>query len=88
MRWQGTVRARTWAIRNFGTILLVAILVCLPAGKAGAADQETIKFRWAFGALTQSGTDPKLEVVGSNTVLKTGDQLKMMVELQNECYVY
>lgn len=82
------VKARTWALQNFGAILLAAILVSLSAGNVCAADLETIKFRWAFGALTQSGTDPKLEVVGSNAVLKTGDQLKMMVELENECYVY
>jgi hypothetical protein len=88
MGWHGTMMARTRVFRNLGAMLLVAILAFLPAAGANGADQDTIKFRWAFGALTQSGTDPKLIVLGSNSVLKTGDQLKMMVELENECYVY
>jgi hypothetical protein len=88
MRLHGTVKVRRWVSLKFGAILLVAILVSLPAGKASAADQEMIKFRWAFGALTQSGVEPRLEAIGSNSVLRTGDQLKMMVELQSGCFVY
>jgi hypothetical protein len=77
---------RLWRI--CGWIMLLAMLVCWPAGSTRAGDRETIKFRWAFGALTQSGAEQRLEVVGSHSVLKTGDQLKMMVELQSDCYVY
>jgi hypothetical protein len=88
MRLHHTMKTRAWALRYFGAILLVAVLVSLPAHKVSASDQEMIKFRWAFGALTQSGAEARLETVGSSAVLKTGDQLKMMVELQSDCYVY
>jgi hypothetical protein len=47
-----------------------------------------VAFRWAFGALVGRGADEKLMAVTQDTVLETGDELKMMVELQRQCYVY
>jgi hypothetical protein len=76
------------ALRNSVFALLVAIFVCWPVRNVKAGDQEMIKFRWAFGALKQSETELRLEALGSNSVLKTGDQLKMMVELQSGGFVY
>ena len=47
-----------------------------------------VDFRWAFAAKTshdgKSGTQP----VTQDMALKSGDQLKMMVELQRKCFVY
>ena len=65
-----------------------------PAGHAGPAavlaQQETqagnVAFRWSFGALV--GKDKKFVPITRDTALSTGDEIKMMVELQQECYVY
>ena len=75
-------------LRSSVFVLLLINFACWPVCHLMAGEQETIKFRWAFGALKQSETELTLEALGSNSVLKTGDQLKMMVELQSDCYVY
>ncbi|MCX7984564.1 MAG: DUF4384 domain-containing protein [Bacteroidetes bacterium] len=45
-----------------------------------------INFDWAFGALV--GQEKSFVTITRDTVLKSGDELKMMVRLQSECYVY
>lgn len=52
-----------------------------------SSDPEVI-FRWAFAAM--SGQDGKQNMlpVNQDMALKSGDQLKMMVELERRCFVY
>lgn len=50
--------------------------------------QELVCFRWAFGALVGTDKDRRLVAVTRDTVLKSGDQLKMLVELKERCFVY
>ncbi len=88
MRRDREVKGLKRVLRNCGFVLLLATLVSWPAGAWGAGAKAKIKFRWAFGAIRQSETDLKLETIGSNSVLKTGDQLKMMVELESAGFVY
>jgi hypothetical protein len=76
------------ALRHSGPAMLFVVLLMCSGVSWCADDQGTVKFRWAFGALKQSGSDLKLETVGSRSVLKSGDQLKMMVNLESECFVY
>lgn len=45
-----------------------------------------VAFRWSFGAMV--GKDKKFVPITKDTVLKTGDEIKMMVELKENCYVY
>ena len=55
------------------------------------AEDKSVKnvyFKWAFGAVVGSSADRKLIQITSDTTLKTGDQLKMLVELQKKCFVY
>jgi hypothetical protein len=73
---------------HVGSLVLLFVLAFWPLPASGADAQGAVKFRWAFGALRESGTEIKLEAVANNAVLKTGDQLKMMVELQSDCFVY
>ena len=47
---------------------------------------ENVAFRWSFGALV--GKDKKFVPISRDTVLKTGDEIKMMIELKQDCYVY
>jgi hypothetical protein len=47
-----------------------------------------VDFRWAFAALSiQDGKNSMLPVT-QDMVLQSGDQIKMMVELQRRCFVY
>lgn len=50
--------------------------------------QDLVRFRWAFGAIIGSKNDQRLVAITRDTILKTGDQLKMLVELQKKCFVY
>jgi hypothetical protein len=72
------------------TVLLLGWMLPLNAQNVGAAQEEAknISFRWAFGALTGTDKNAKLEPITRDTALTTGDRLKMMVELQKECFVY
>ena len=66
---------------QFGFLLSPAV------PRAQQAEPEVV-FKWAFGVLTGQGDQQKLEAVTKDTILNTGDQFKMMVELQHKCYVY
>lgn len=55
------------------------------------AEQEKEKnvcFRWAFGAMIGSEDDRRLVAITRDTILRTGDQLKMLVEFQKKGFVY
>ena len=50
--------------------------------------EENISFRWAFGAMVGPENDRRLVAITRDTTLKTGDQLKLLVELKKKCFVY
>ncbi len=77
-----------WVKRGCCLFLVAGLLAAVPEVTAGAGEQDLVKLRWAFGALTDDGTTLKLESIGTSSTLKTGDQLKMMVERQSDCFVY
>lgn len=43
---------------------------------------------WAFGAIRASSNPPKVEQVGAQTVLSSGDKLKIMIQIKKICFVY
>jgi hypothetical protein len=47
-----------------------------------------VDFRWAFAAMSVQDGKNSLLPVTQDMVLKSGDQIKMMVELQRRCFVY
>lgn len=47
-----------------------------------------VDFRWAFAAASIRDGISSAQPVAQDMVLKSGDQLKMMVELQRRCFVY
>jgi hypothetical protein len=55
---------------------------------ATAQEAANVHFRWAFGALVGGENPPRLVAITQDTTLKTGDQLKMLVELNKPCFVY
>ncbi len=74
----------------FSFILFLAILLIdlTILTNESTSDDQNISFRWAFGALTGPQDDRELIPVTKDTVLYSGDQFKIMIELQSECYVY
>jgi hypothetical protein len=53
-----------------------------------AADEENVSFVWAFEALVAEGNVTKQVPIRADIQLKTGDQLKMFIELRKPCFVY
>ena len=56
--------------------------------KAGRGSDDEVRFRWAFGAVVGMEEGRKFEAITKDTALKTGDRLKMLVEVQSRCFVY
>lgn len=81
----GTLR---FLVRMLGISAALVILLGHLCSNADAVEKERKdpKFRWALGAL--HGTAPKVEPLRGTSVLKSGDKLKVMVELRRKCFVY
>lgn len=78
-------------------VLIITILSAFVVGFKSAGNppevspayqqaESNIGFEWAFGALV--GDDKQFVPVTRDTVLKTGEEIKLMVKLTKECYVY
>src|SRR5689334_5445331 len=78
-----------WAVVLW-TVLGVSLLhPGLPGTDRGQAqDVDRVKFLWAFEALVSDGNVTKQVPIREDMTLKTGDQLKMFVELRKPCFVY
>ena len=82
------MRAKAW----------IQVCICLgvlfsAAMGAGAdpvvrAEKDSVRFRWAFGALVGPEGDRELVPVLRDTALAEGDELKIMVEPEETCFVY
>jgi len=57
----------------------------LPSGPAAYPE---VDFRWAFAAKTSHDGKSSTQPVTQDMALKSGDQVKMMVELQRKCFIY
>ncbi len=80
------------------SILLFAVIVsCVAVGFKFDVIQEqppsaiqqaegNIEFEWAFGAIV--GKNKTLVSITRDTILKSGEEIKMMVKLNKECFVY
>lgn len=73
------------------TLLLVVFCVVLlgvPRINAEQKDEKNVCFRWAFGGIVRSEHGLEFVSITRDTTLKTGDQLKLFVELEKKCFVY
>lgn len=58
---------------------------------SAAQDEDNVSFSWAFGALVKEGkegNDRKLVAITSDTTLRTGDRLKILLSPKSNCFVY
>jgi hypothetical protein len=80
-------------------ILLTVVLSCLVVGfRYGEQPQATVPtvqqnpsnigFEWALGVLQVKGDQEHLIPITRDTALKSGDEIKMLVKLTKECFVY
>jgi uncharacterized protein DUF4384 len=76
----------------FFLLNIMFALLCLTNLKPalGEADNNNanICFQWAFGALVEEESNRKLISVTPNSILKTGDELKIYIKLECKCFVY
>jgi hypothetical protein len=73
------------------SILLITFCFLLFWSSGAAAEQKeenNVCFCWAFGAMVGSENDRRLVAITRDTTLKTGDQIKLLVELKKKCFVY
>jgi hypothetical protein len=77
----------------FLTVLLGCFAVGFRVHEQPAPDELTVQqnesnigFEWAFGALV--GKSKIMVPIMRDTVLKSGEEIKMMVKLTKDCYVY
>ena len=76
------------ALASFLLVVFCFVLSGNPGANGEQKGDKNVCFRWAFGAIVGAENDRKLVVITRNTALKTGDQFKMFVELQNKCFAY
>jgi len=72
-------------------VSLVAFCLLLSLSPKANAEQKEDKgviFRWAFGAIVGPENDRELVAITRDMELKTGDQIKMYLELEKKCFVY
>ena len=72
----------------FFAISLFSLLSSQGKAIAEQKGEDAVSFRWAFGAIVGSTDDRRLVAITRDTVLKTGDRLKLLLQLKNRCFVY
>ena len=78
-----------WVVCSCVIIVVLLMVSGLPrAARAQASDEDKVSFVWAFHALVMEGNVTKQVPIKEDIKLKTGDQLKMFVELRKPCFVY
>ncbi len=70
-------------MKRFATLVLSLTLIVL---SARAQSDENVSFQWAFGAIT--GETDTFVSITRDTSLQSGDDIKMLVNLQRPCFVY
>jgi len=55
---------------------------------SGRSSDPEVAFRWAFAAISEQDAKQSMLPVTQDMALKSGDQVKMMVELERKCFVY
>ena len=78
-----------WVVYVCTAVILSLMVPGVPGtANAQASDENNVSFVWAFEALVAEGTVTKQVQIKEDMKLKTGDQLKMFVELRKPCFVY
>jgi uncharacterized protein DUF4384 len=68
--------------------LLAILLITLVQPLHGQQAAGTVRFRFAFGALTGAGNNQSLVRITEDTHLKTGDKIKLIAEMEQTGFIY
>lgn len=82
------MQRHSWILVPFLFGLFLLLWVPCRAVYAGDKGETHIRFHWAFEAMVGPDSGPKSVSITRDTTLKTGDRIKMMIELQKKCFVY
>lgn len=82
------MKNRRSAFLNFLPVALCLLFLGNQVAEAEEKQENNICFRWAFGAMVGPENDRRLVAITRDTTLKTGDRLKLFVELKKECFIY
>src|SRR4030095_2083551 len=78
-----------WVVYVCTAVVLSLMVPGLPGtASSQASEEDKVGFVWAFEALVAEGNVTKQVPIKEDMKLKTGDQLKMFVELRKPCFVY
>ena len=66
----------------------ILIAVVLVTSLSSAQEKPNVNFEWAFATLSTAGKESTLVPIVRDTTLQTGDQIRMMVRLKTECFIY
>ncbi|MCU0564360.1 MAG: DUF4384 domain-containing protein [Desulfobacterales bacterium] len=77
-------------VHGFRTVVIIAVLAALlaPPELSGAQSAPELRFLLSFGAVTGPEDKPKLVAVQNETVLRSGDRLKLFIEPKTGMSVY
>jgi hypothetical protein len=67
---------------------LIFISVVVLVSFVEAQEKSNVGFEWSFATLSTAGKESTLVPVVRDTTLQTGDQIKMMVKLKTDCFIY
>ncbi len=74
-------------ITLFGLFLLFQFHTVIHAQETATQQDANVQFQWAFGALKKADGS-KFEAITKDTDLKTGDQIKFFLKVNDNCFVY
>ena len=78
-----------WVVCLWAVVIASLMLPGMPGmASAQSPDDNNVNFLWAFEALVAEGNLTKQMPITEDVTLKTGDQVKMFVELRKPCFVY
>ncbi|MFZ2448454.1 MAG: DUF4384 domain-containing protein [Syntrophobacteraceae bacterium] len=76
-----------WAVVVFLFFLAQGAVLAAEGTDAPRSDPD-VDFHWAFAAMSSVNGKTAVQAVTQDMALKSGDQLKMMVEPRKKCFVY
>jgi len=86
---ENTMHLYRWVVYGCAMVIVSLMVSGLPGmASAQVADEDKVAFVWAFEALVAEGKVTKQVLIQEDVKLKTGDQLRMFVELRKPCFVY
>jgi len=79
--------------KTYFTILYLALFLCgqslvIAAMQTADGDDDNVNYKWSFVAKIGSGEDRRVTTISRDTTLTSGEEFKMMVNLQKKTYVY